>query len=76
MSNYQKLVRCNNCHKIRTDAPFGAGFENRRQLGKFCGHCGEFAGYYDTVETWISTTKWWNPLTWGNGYWVKKNETQ
>ncbi len=38
MSNDQKLVRCNNCHEIHTDAPFGAGFENRRPLGRFCEH--------------------------------------
>ncbi|MDC9598633.1 hypothetical protein [Xenorhabdus anantnagensis] len=72
MSNYCQLVRCNNCHRIHPWAPFGAGFENHHPHSRFCERCGEFAGYYDSVETWISTAKWWNPVTWGGGHWVKK----
>ncbi|MDE1495701.1 hypothetical protein KKJ25_12275 [Xenorhabdus bovienii] len=72
MSNYYQLVRCNNCHRIHPWAPFGAGFENLHHHDRFCKRCGEFAGYYDSVETWISTVKWWNPRTWGSGHWVKK----
>ena len=40
---------------------------------KVCGDCGTGKEEWELrTDKWISTSVWWNPTTWGDGYWVTK----
>lgn len=67
---YANNCRCLSCDAIG-DRPQGADFSNSFPRLRFCESCGNSTGWYDSVETWVSTASDWKPWTWWNGYWEK-----
>ena len=73
MSRWKLVTRCPLCEAINHSAPFGAEFENSFSHRKICHSCGNYVNWKDSVERWVSQGKWWNPKTWGKGFWEKKH---
>lgn len=69
---FAHLIRCKACDRINYEANHDAKFENSFVRTCVCDACGSTEGFYDSVEQWFSTSKLFNPFTWGDGYWVKK----
>ena len=68
---FSKRCRCLACDAVKSDAPFGASFENAFSYRRLCEECGDSAGYYDSLERWVDTDIWWRPWTWFSGHWEK-----
>ena len=71
---WQNNVRCDECGAIHKYAP-SAGWANAFRTKYPCWKCGstEHYNWSDVTERWVSTSFWWNPITWGNGFWQRKD---
>lgn len=63
------VAKCPHCGFIET-APFGVSFENAQPIvNRECPSCHEKITWEEVAASWVSDSRWWNPLSWFRGHW-------
>ena len=65
---YESRAVCNNCRKHS----WSCG-TNSIPMG-VCPKCGSINPYSVEALNFVSTSKWYNPLSWGTGYYLDKKD--
>jgi len=68
MSKWVARVRCKCGHAYSGEIFSASDF----RIIQVCPTCGSKEEWRDTVERWVSTSRWNSPRTWGTGYWEVK----